>query len=79
MLSAPVLLCPLVSARGVRNLLKSLEFFDRRASRVGLITRRSQVQILAPLLKRLRGVSLRKLTPLFSFLGQSWANLERQP
>ena len=51
MLSAPVLLCPLVSARGVRNLLKSLEFFDRRASRVGLITRRSQVQILAPLQK----------------------------
>jgi hypothetical protein len=42
-LSASGRSCPLLSSRGVCKMWKSLEFLDRRASRVGLITRRSLV------------------------------------
>ena len=58
-MSVPVRTCPLLSARGACNLWKSLELLDRQAARVGLITRRSQVQILAPL-QKLRRVTIRR-------------------
>ena len=49
LLSAPVRSCPLLSAQLNCNSQKSLKSLGQAWAIMGLITRRSQVQILAPL------------------------------